>query len=134
MQCHDILFETARFNISEVKQHFINDCCFGEDLAGWLKDRLKARNMEAKEPYQEDWGWEFSVRDSVRSYYIGVGGNAVQGAADENRGEWRLIVSKRRPLWDKLMRKNKISAQEAILSSILSILKAEPDFSNVRLE
>jgi hypothetical protein len=33
----DILFETDRFNVSEVKRHFINPCCFGEDLAGWLR-------------------------------------------------------------------------------------------------
>ncbi len=74
----DILFETARFNCSEVKAHFINDCCFGEDLAAWLKDRLKAKGMQTKEPYQEDWGWELSVTDSARSYYVGVGGYATE--------------------------------------------------------
>jgi hypothetical protein len=28
-----ILFKTNRFNLSKVGEHFINLCCFGEDLA-----------------------------------------------------------------------------------------------------
>ncbi len=130
----DILFETARFNCSEVKAHFINDCCFGEDLAAWLKDRLKAKGMQTKEPYQEDWGWELSVTDSARSYYVGVGGYATESAASKNHGEWRIMISKRRSLWEMLTGKNKMSANDPITFSLLGILKAEPEFSNIHEE
>jgi hypothetical protein len=130
----DILFETARFNLSEVKEHFINDCCFGEDLAAWLRGRLNSNGMRALEPYQEDWGWEFSVKDSVGSYYVGVGGNAAAGAANKNQGEWRVMISKRRSLWDRLTGKNKLSAGEPIISSIRTVLEAETDFANFREE
>jgi hypothetical protein len=52
----DILFETAQFNVSEVKEHFINPCCFGEDLAEWLRRQLTANGITAGPAYQEDLG------------------------------------------------------------------------------
>ena len=51
-----ILFKTNRFNLSKVGEHFINPCCFGEDLAAWLRIKLSERDVEVREPYQEDWG------------------------------------------------------------------------------
>jgi hypothetical protein len=130
----DILFETARFNLSEVKEHFINDCCFGEDLAAWLQGRLNSKGMHALEPYQEDWGWEFSVKDSLGSYYVGVGGNGAEDALNKDQGEWRVMISKRRSLWSILTGKNKLSVNEQIISSIRKILEAETDFSNFHEE
>lgn len=41
----DILFDTNRFNLSEVKEHFINPGCFGEDLAVWLRAKLIERGI-----------------------------------------------------------------------------------------
>jgi hypothetical protein len=134
MQRHDILFETARFNCSEVKEHFINDCCFGEDLASWLRLRLNARDAQAGEPYQEDWGWEFAVKDSTGSYYVGVGGNSLEDPSDKNHAEWRLMISKRRSLSQKITGKNRMSTNEPIVDSIRKILEAEPDFSNFHEE
>jgi hypothetical protein len=134
MQIHSILFETTRFNCSEVKPHFINDCCFGEDLAAWLRDQLSLQGIPARAPYQEDWGWEFSVQDAVGSYYIGAGGHAVENSSDQNRGEWRLMISKRRSLFQKLTGKNKLSKNEPIIAVVLSIVRHEPDFSNLQEE
>jgi hypothetical protein len=47
--------------ILESGEHFINPCCFGEDLAAWLRSRLAEKNVHAGTPYQEDWGWELPV-------------------------------------------------------------------------
>ena len=35
-----ITVRTELFNYREVKPHFINQCCFGEDFALWLKDKV----------------------------------------------------------------------------------------------
>jgi hypothetical protein len=35
-----IMVETDLFEHREVKPHFINPCCFGEDFAAWLKQEL----------------------------------------------------------------------------------------------
>jgi hypothetical protein len=73
---YDLLFETDRFNLSEVGDHFINPCCFGEDLAAWLRAKLAERGVRASEPGQEDWGWYLGAEYAGRSYFIGIGGNA----------------------------------------------------------
>ena len=131
---YDILFDTNRFNLSEVKSHFINDCCFGEDVAVWLRERLTALGMAVIEPDQEDWGWYIEATHQGKSYFIGVGGHPQEGALDKNEGEWRIIVEKHRSLRDKLTGKNKLMPDEEILSVIRSIVEREPDFRNVRQE
>jgi hypothetical protein len=35
-----ILFKTSLFNLTKIEEHFINVCCFGEDLAVWLRIKL----------------------------------------------------------------------------------------------
>jgi len=34
-------FRSSAFNTSEVRDYFINDCCFGDDLAKWMISRLR---------------------------------------------------------------------------------------------
>lgn len=46
----DIFFETSRYNLSEVKEHFIDDRCVGEDIAAWLHAKLHERGVEASGP------------------------------------------------------------------------------------
>jgi len=55
-----IIIETDVFEDQQVKPHFINPCCFGEDFAVWLKKELSQRSdfqFELSEPIQEDYGW-----------------------------------------------------------------------------
>ena len=84
----------------------INPCCFGEDLASWLRPKLAEKNIEAAAPYQEDWGWELPARCVRDSYYLCMSGNADDSRKDE--GEWRIIVEKRRSIWELLTGKGKI--------------------------
>ena len=39
-------FRTSAFNTSEVRDYFINDCCFGDDLAKWMMGRLREAGVE----------------------------------------------------------------------------------------
>jgi hypothetical protein len=55
-----ITVETDLFEHREIKPHFINPCCFGEDFAAWLKQELSRYpelGVELSEPIQEDYGW-----------------------------------------------------------------------------
>jgi hypothetical protein len=57
-----ITIETDMFEHREVKPHFINSCCFGEDFAAWLKRELSPLTDDGfsfSEPIQEDYGWGF---------------------------------------------------------------------------
>ena len=131
---HDLLFDTNRFNLSEVREHFINPCCFGEDAAAWLRARLIERGVEVSEPAQEDWGWYLGASRGGRSYFIGIGGNADEEGSDPNRGEWRVMVEPHRSLRDRLLGKGGAGADDEMLALIREILVAERDFMNVRLE
>lgn len=74
-----VTFGAKLFNTEEVKDYFINPCCFGDDCAQWLIDRLASQNIEQniekidEKPTQEDWGWVFSITMGQQNFMIGVG-------------------------------------------------------------
>lgn len=56
----EVCFHSTAFNCTEPKDYFINDCCFGDDVARALIERLRAQGIQtADEPGQEDFGWYF---------------------------------------------------------------------------
>jgi hypothetical protein len=130
----DILFETDSFNVSQVKEHFINPCCFGEDLAQWLGDRLTEKGVITAPPGQEDWGWYLFGQRGPERYFLGVCGYRCEDAVGKNEGEWRIMVERRRSLWDKIRVRNKITDTDPILSIIEDILREQKDVRNMRRE
>jgi hypothetical protein len=132
MNAYHLLFRTDRFNLTKVRQHFINPCCFGEDLAAWLRGKLSERGIRADEAYQEDWGWELPLKVGSRRYYVGVGGYSDDEKTD--MGEWRIIVEKPRSLREWITGKGKILPADQIVKAIEEILAGEPDFQGLRLE
>jgi len=134
MNAFDLLFRTGRFNLSKVSPHFINPCCFGEDLAAWLREKLSEKGITAREPYQEDWGWELPAKINGQSYYLGVGGNADGDTANPDAGEWRVIVEKKRTIWQRLTGENKITLDDPLLSLIRQILTADTGIRDVHIE
>ena len=129
-----ILFKTNRFNLSKVGEHFINPCCFGEDLAAWLRIKLSERNVEAREPYQEDWGWELLAMQESDSYYLCISGNSDELSANKDDGEWSIIVEKRRSIGQRLRGAGKIAANDKMVRMIEEILRAEPAIREVHCE
>ena len=134
MNALDILFKTNRFNLSKVGDHFINPCCFGEDLAAWLRLKLGERGLRANDPYQEDWGWELPVVASSGSYYLCMSGNSDQSSADADQGEWRIIVEKKRSIGQRLTGQGNIGAGDELIRIVKEILSAEPEIREVHLE
>lgn len=132
MNALHILFRTGRFNLSKVGEHFINPCCFGEDVAAWLRPKLAEKNIETDPAYQEDWGWELPAKMGADSYYLCMSGNADNSGNDE--GEWRIIVEKRRSIWERLTGKGKIQAGDAVVAIIEQILSSEPMVNNLHRE
>jgi hypothetical protein len=87
-----VRFKSAKFNATEAKDYFINDLCFGDDLAIWLCEELKKRNLNAIEPWQEDWGWQFEAENCLIS--VGFDGD-----------RWRIDVEPILGFFDKLFGK-----------------------------
>jgi hypothetical protein len=115
-----------------VGEHFINPCCFGEDLAAWLRPRLDEKNVDTAPPYQEDWGWELPAKTETDSYYLCMSGNADNPGNDE--GGWRIIVEKRRSIWERLTGGGKILTGDKVVTLIEQILTNEPNIKNQRRE
>ena len=134
MNALHILFKTSRFNLSKVREHFTNPCCFGEDLAAWLRHQLGEKDVVTAQPYQEDWGWEVPVTYGGDSYYLCVSGNADNPDANSDEGEWRIIVEKRRSIWKRLSRKGKIAPDDALVVLIEHILSNQPGITNLQRE
>jgi hypothetical protein len=66
-------FECAAFNTTERRDYFLNDSCFGDDLAEWLIDELGARNIETDAaPAQDEFGWHFGFRKDEVDYTFAV--------------------------------------------------------------
>lgn len=133
MNALHILFKTSRFNLSKVGEHFINPCCFGEDLAAWLLAKLSGRNIEVGQPYQEDWGWELPAKQGSNSYYLCMSGNSDNGA-NEDAGEWRIIVEKRRSIWKRVSGAGKIGVDDAMVALIEEILCCESTIRDMHRE
>src|SRR5689334_203578 len=105
---YDVIFSSNRFNLSEPREYFINECCFGDDAAGWLVERLQLRGLTTTTPAQEDWGWYFDVYLGESRYFVGVGGAPDEDVPLSNQGQWRLMVEKRRTLRQRLSGANKL--------------------------
>jgi hypothetical protein len=134
MNAYYLLFRTSRFNLSEVKSHFINPCCFGEDVAAWLQAELAKRGTASQGPSQEDWGWYLRVRHENRPYYLNVSGNRDEANAEPNVGEWRIIVERRRSLLDKITARNLMQEDDPLFRSVEVILQQQADFLDIRRE
>jgi hypothetical protein len=89
-----LTIETDFFEHREVKPHFINDCCFGEDFAAWLRPKLAdlaSDGFTVGESIQEDYGWGFWVRRGKESIWI-----ALSYAGDgpiEEPAQWVISIS-----------------------------------------
>jgi TPP-dependent pyruvate/acetoin dehydrogenase alpha subunit len=86
--------ETDLFEHREVKPHFINDCCFGEDFAGWLRSKLSdiaPQGFVIGESIQEDYGWGFWIRRGKESFWIAL--SYVGDGPTEEPAEWCVSVT-----------------------------------------
>jgi hypothetical protein len=134
MNSLDVMFNTSRFNLSDVKEHFTNPCCFGEDVAAWIKGSLEAKGWTLDEPGQEDWGWYVEGKSGDQSYVLNIGGNASEDSSQPNLGEWRIAVEKKQSFKEKLTGKGKMEKDDPLLTAVLDICRSQPDFSDVRIE
>ncbi|MCL7422301.1 MAG: hypothetical protein M8364_15525 [Methylobacter sp.] len=77
---------TDKFEHREVKEHSINPCCFGEDFAEWLSERINnisRKGFSIGEPIQEDYGWGFWVEKDKDPFWIAIS-YAEEGPVEES--------------------------------------------------
>ena len=126
-----VMFVTTLFNATEVRDYFINDCCFGEDCSEWLIDKLKSQNnlQVDAEPVQEDWGWCFGAKAGQRSFLIGVG--LYEDDAVPNR--WLIFIDSQLGSVKRMLFGQADQAEHlAVCEAIERALKGEPRISEIR--
>jgi hypothetical protein len=88
------MIETDLFEHREVKPHFINPCCFGEDFAAWLKHELSGFQdfgLVLSQPIQEDYGWGLWAARGKDRFWVALSyvGNGPQKAS----AQWMVSVT-----------------------------------------
>lgn len=127
MRTH-VTFRSGAFNRTEVKENFINECCFGEDLARWLIPRFTdARLTVESEPCQEDWGWEVFVTCNGKKFFIGIGQYELDGEMG-----WLCFVESRLPFFKKWVGATDASEQQQVCAAFHAILASAPEIRDIR--
>jgi hypothetical protein len=89
-----VTVETEIFNHREVRPHFINPCCFGEDFAAWLKNQLaplEASGFKFSEVIQEDYGWGFWARQGKEPFWVSI--SFIGDGPQEPPAQWVISVN-----------------------------------------
>ena len=89
----DITIETDLFEHRDVKSHFINPCCFGEDFAAWLRGRLApltAQGFSFADALQEDYGWGFWAAHQGDRFWIAL--SYVGDGPQEDPAQWIVSI------------------------------------------
>jgi hypothetical protein len=88
----NVIFRSTAFNTTEPKDYFINDCCFGDDVAKWLITELRKRGVAAEEqPGQEDFGWYINFRAGELRYCLLI---SYRPGEDGELGDWMLTLER----------------------------------------
>ena len=127
-----VTFKTELFESQESKPHFINERCFGKDLAAWLRQQLHAAPFTLDEVIQEDYGWGFWAKAGEDTYWMAI------GIFDESIGsedaEWSVTVAADASLnlFRRLFHKPKLEDLLSLCSAIDAALHAEPKIREVQ--
>ncbi|HLZ13910.1 MAG TPA: hypothetical protein VKP58_15105 [Candidatus Acidoferrum sp.] len=89
-----ITIETDIFEHREVKPHFVNPCCFGEDFAAWLTGQLsplKETGFIFSQPIQEDYGWGFWASYEKTPFWVAL--SFVGNGPQDPPSQWVVTVA-----------------------------------------
>ncbi len=118
---HLIQFTSTRFDVSKEKPNDVNPIA-GQSVLSWLRDELVKMHFTVTEPATEDWGWYIDVVGPSASYLVG----ASADAEDTNPAvEWILQVHRSRSLKDKLLGRNKMTADDPLFALIEKLVRAD---------
>jgi hypothetical protein len=127
MKAQAIAVETDMFEHREVRSHFINPCCFGEDFAAWLRQQfspLQNVGFIFSEPIQEDYGWGLWATRKDDRFWIAI---SYEGdGPQEPPARWVISVTydPGPNLIKRVFHKHDVRALEELERRVLEKLKA----------
>ena len=124
---HVLSFKTARFDVSKETPNPINPIA-GQSVLNWLREELSNAQYKVTEPATEDWGWYIDVQGDGASYLVGASADAEDASPDV---EWVVQVHKHRTVKDKLLGRNKMTADDPLAALVERIVRADPRIEQV---
>lgn len=120
-----ITVETDLFEHREVKPHFINPCCFGEDFAVWMRHELSRSpdsDFALSHPIQDDYGWGLWGSRGKDRFWIAL--SYVGDGPQEGPAQWGISVNYEPGLnlVKRLFHKPDLEALERLRSRVRQVL------------
>ncbi len=123
-----ISFTTDIFESKDVKPHFINDRCFGEDLATWFVEAARGGEFIFSDPFQEDWGWAVFAETADEKFVVGFG--IMDESIGEDQADWLITVEKERR-W-KIFGSADSHMRTELCDLIQNVLRDKPHIREIR--
>lgn len=127
---HVISFRTGKFDVTRETPNPINPIA-GQSVLRWLRAELAKAQYMATEPDTEDWGWYIDVTGNDGSYLVGASADA-DGSTPEV--EWVIQVHRHRSMKDKLLGRNTMAIDDALVALIERILRGDSQISEVSVD
>jgi hypothetical protein len=120
-------FKSSAFNTSEVREYFINDCCFGDDLAKWLIAQLRKAGVETDdEPGQEDFGWFFNFNVPAGPHCC-----IVAYQEDDTDGIWHISLERKLGFIRSVFGARGHGIDGQAIHAISQVLESTPEFKEL---
>lgn len=129
MALPEVQFHSTAFNVSEPREHFINPCCFGDDVCNWLIAELRARGMSTDDaPGQEDFGWYFNFDVGGKRHCFLITFQPNDAATGDR---WIGWIERQRGLAGTLLGRRSKEIDAAAIGVIDEILTASANVTDV---
>ena len=125
-----VTFQSGAFNTTERRPYFINDACYGDDVARWIIGELNSRGIPAdSEPGQEDFGWYVTYRPGKAEHQLVLG---YRPGDDKDPAVWLGWVERNTGAPSSLLGARHRGIEPVALDVIHDILSRGESISKVR--
>ena len=128
---HVINFKTSRFDVTKEPKNRFNPIA-GHSVLMWLRGELEKAQYKTTEPDAEDWGWYMDAHGHDVSYMVGASADAEAASAGDV--EWTIQVHRHRTAKDKILGRNKMSADDPLAALIEQILRKDPEMTEISVD
>ena len=118
-------FDSREFNLTEHREYFINEGCFGDDLGRWLIGKLRAAGADtASEPGQEDFGWYVDYTVGIQPFCAVIGN--VSGEF------WFIVVERAAGFLGSVLGRRRRNIPESGITCLHQILSSCSEVSRLK--
>ena len=123
-------FQTPAFNMTERRDYFINDGCYGDDVSRWLIEQFRFRGIQVDaEPGQEDFGWYFGFYVGDTDYQFVMSHRPAGGSEP---GVWIGWLERKAGLIGSMLGARRRGLKSDGVNTLQSVLSTLPEVSDIR--